>query len=128
MKAEQKLQWIAALLSGDYEQGQGRLRRKDDYCCLGVMCDVAAQQGYGYWKNTETEGGMPRWKFVFGDYGQGYLPSNSSWSSIPPSLQNVLGLLPNQNILAGMNDQEGKSFEQIAQWIEENVEPEEDTP
>ncbi len=33
-------QWIAALRSGKYEQGQGALRDGDSFCCLGVLCDL----------------------------------------------------------------------------------------
>lgn len=41
MKKTLKLKWIAALRSGAYKQGKGRLRRGDSYCCLGVLCEVA---------------------------------------------------------------------------------------
>jgi hypothetical protein len=42
-----KAEWIAALESGDYEQGQGALALVTDegkrtYCCLGVLCEVLA--------------------------------------------------------------------------------------
>jgi len=40
-------QWLAALRSGDYNQGYGCLRHYDydnpqdsTYCCLGVLCDI----------------------------------------------------------------------------------------
>ena len=32
--------WLAALRSGKYVQGKGRLREDDSFCCLGVLCDV----------------------------------------------------------------------------------------
>ena len=40
MNEQIKQDWIAALLSGDYTQGQERLRDGDRYCCLGVLCDL----------------------------------------------------------------------------------------
>ena len=40
MTPEFKAQWIAALRSGKYEQGKGRLREGDKFCCLGVACDL----------------------------------------------------------------------------------------
>jgi hypothetical protein len=48
MNPEIKAQWVAALRSGDYEQGMSRLVtvRGDgtfDYCCLGVLCDLAVK-------------------------------------------------------------------------------------
>ena len=35
-----KAKWVEALRSGDYKQGTNRLRIGDEYCCLGVLCDV----------------------------------------------------------------------------------------
>jgi len=38
--------WIAALRSGEYKQGRKVLRNeKDEYCCLGVACELAARAG-----------------------------------------------------------------------------------
>ncbi len=34
-------QWIAALESGEYEQGAGQLAQDGYFCCLGVLCEVA---------------------------------------------------------------------------------------
>jgi hypothetical protein len=33
--------WIAALRSGNYVQGTGALNCNDNFCCLGVLCEVA---------------------------------------------------------------------------------------
>jgi hypothetical protein len=39
---EFKAKWIAALESGEYEQGRNSLKTSDGrYCCLGVACVVA---------------------------------------------------------------------------------------
>jgi len=35
--------WIAALRSGKYEQGRDQLRSGKEYCCLGVLCDLAVK-------------------------------------------------------------------------------------
>ncbi len=46
MNPEVKQMWVAALRSGEYEQGTLRLRSHDDkYCCLGVLCDLAVKAG-----------------------------------------------------------------------------------
>ena len=50
MNAQIKAAWIAALRSGEYKQGQGRLRFGDEFCCLGVLCDLAFKQGLGKWE------------------------------------------------------------------------------
>jgi hypothetical protein len=41
-----KAQWLSALRSGEYKQGQGKLAKvaesgEKQYCCLGVLCDIA---------------------------------------------------------------------------------------
>ena len=40
---EKQEQWLSALESGDYQQGQANLRNADfEYCCLGVLCDLVS--------------------------------------------------------------------------------------
>lgn len=49
MNPDVKTAWVAALRSGDYEQGQELLHQVDGarhlYCCLGVLCDLAYRAG-----------------------------------------------------------------------------------
>lgn len=49
MNPEIKKLWIDALLSGEYQQGQGYLHQIEDqeskFCCLGVLCDLAIKNG-----------------------------------------------------------------------------------
>lgn len=47
MDANVKSLWISALRSNEYRQGFGRLHNivENSYCCLGVLCDVAVQEG-----------------------------------------------------------------------------------
>lgn len=41
-KTVTRKEWIEALKSGEYKQGAGYLRTKDDeFCCLGVLCALA---------------------------------------------------------------------------------------
>lgn len=44
--------WVTALESGDYQQTKGKLHREESnginkpgYCCLGVLCEIAVQEG-----------------------------------------------------------------------------------
>ena len=51
---EFKSAWLAALRSGEYEQGKKFLRRDyNEFCCLGVACDVLHKSGklQGEWQN-----------------------------------------------------------------------------
>lgn len=40
MDSEVKQLWIDALRSGKYKQGLGKLRDSNNFCCLGVLCDL----------------------------------------------------------------------------------------
>lgn len=58
--------WIAALLSGNYEQGRNRLCAKGKYCCLGVLAEVngvpSEVNGWGhreyYFNNGPSQTGV----------------------------------------------------------------------
>lgn len=63
MNEEIKQKWVAALRSGEYEQGTEFLNRDDTFCCLGVLCDVIAKENENiFWADgditdgTENEG------------------------------------------------------------------------
>lgn len=46
MKPEIKAEWVAALRSGEYEQGYHVLQNEEGrYCCLGVLCEIAVKHG-----------------------------------------------------------------------------------
>jgi hypothetical protein len=45
MDPEKKGKWVAALRSGEYEQGTGSLNNGGKFCCLGVLCDLAIEAG-----------------------------------------------------------------------------------
>jgi hypothetical protein len=50
MNPDVKKRWVAALRSGEYVQGVRALKRRTEsggleYCCLGVLCDLAARDG-----------------------------------------------------------------------------------
>jgi len=106
---EIKTKWLEALRSGKYQQGVRVLRSiHDDYCCLGVLCNLIAPEKWG---NPDYGTGM----FFMSDNGdkKRYFP--------PDEVRNAAGLsLENGDTLAGKND-EGQSFEQIAKFIEENL-------
>ena len=57
MNSKVKEAWVNALRSGKYEQGSERLRSVSGYCCLGVLCDIYAQEHNTEWEfrgNEET--------------------------------------------------------------------------
>lgn len=122
---EFKARWVAALRSGEYQQGMEWLKDyKGHFCCLGVACDLDDP-------NT--------WKRYFDDeyctkYDSTGFPSRDD---LPGDVYSVLNTKVNfytklggntvthkhikiMSHLACMND-DGHSFKEIAKWIEENL-------
>lgn len=107
MKLNKKLKhkWLKALRSGEYKQGKGHL--KDDFygatfCCLGVLCEVSKLKqdlnGYYQYKNSKSDTKLPR-KF-----------------------RQKIGMTVNtQSKLISMNDDEPKTFDEIAKYISRNL-------
>jgi hypothetical protein len=104
--------WVKALRSGDYEQGQGALRRLTEDgpqdCCLGVLCDLAISNGI----ELETRKSSYDNKIVFG----------SSSVGVPPiEVMDWAGLEYGQaEQYADLNDVQDYTFEQIADYIEDH--------
>lgn len=44
MKRSIARKWAQALESGEYKQCKGQLRKGDSFCCLGVLCNLHAQE------------------------------------------------------------------------------------
>lgn len=115
---ERQLDWIARLRSGRYKQGIGYLREKGKFCCLGVGCDVLADEGLGEWSKGDIDA------FVYsgsGDASMERLPSG-----VPElfDLSDQEGELPFRDrcgqrvYLTFMNDVYDCTFDQIADVIE----------
>jgi hypothetical protein len=101
MNQDLKTRWLAALRSGEYRQGRGRLRDGDGdvyaYCCLGVLADLIDSEGWDGCDNS--------WK--------------GRMSYLPESL--AAGLIqPETEALAVLNDS-GASFAAIADVIEKDL-------
>lgn len=43
-QADNRINWLLALRSGEWKQGVGELRNHDRYCCIGVACDVLGKK------------------------------------------------------------------------------------
>lgn len=99
--------WLAALRSGEYKQGKNKLRTDGDFCCLGVLCDVAAKRGIGAW--------VPGTDRFLGPDG------NVCTMFAPNEIIDALGAYLEDTKLTFMNDSENKSFAEIADYIEEQL-------
>lgn len=122
LNPEVKAKWVAALRSGKYVQGTGRLCRDGKYCCLGVLCDVMGATK----KQEPCFAGHEVVRFEYGD--------GNSVDVLPHTISNEVGITigghlnrpiedPNGttpfNSLWELNDCAGYDFNQIAQVIEE---------
>lgn len=128
MNPEIKKKWVDALRSGKYTQGRGYLRDENNrFCCLGVLCDVLAPEG---WTETVED---PDYD---GDEYRGYyafieqLPEACNHEEVkytthlPHGIRKVCEVenqFAAQDQLIDMNDEKRASFHEIADWIEENL-------
>lgn len=124
------VEWIRRLRSGEYEQGQGALRKRsrfgedapDAFCCIGVACEVAVDSG------RLLRFVLPDWNRAY-EYGEKNNTSGNERSAIgwPLSLQSWLGqeskMHPSilSSVLVRMNDGDDKSFIDIANYLEHEV-------
>ena len=118
---ESARKWVAALRSGRYAQGRSVLRRvgTDEFCCLGVACDLAVDAGV-----------IPPPEQSDGAYGYG-VGHERDHIVLPPSVARWLGLRTHggdyggtdlaAECLAADNDN-GMSFRRVADLIESEPE------
>jgi hypothetical protein len=115
-----KIRWIDALLSGDYSQGTDRLRTGDRFCCLGVLCDLAAQEGIGQWSPINTNFHLD------GKVFYGAIPHVvADWAGLEyedrtPLLDHTEEGTETLDQLASMNDS-GWTFQQIAEIVKDKL-------
>lgn len=107
MQKAMKKKWIKALRSDEYEQGRGSLvSYNNEFCCLGVLCNIS---DLGEWKRTAFG-----WRYEYnGSCSKYRLPSEV--------IAHFEILIHEEKALMNMNDGDRASFNQIADWIEENM-------
>lgn len=135
MKQDILNQWLAALRSGEYKQGQGKLRVSEGFCCLGVLCDLYAKaHSNAEWHEVKHLDGANF--LVKGEYGAfdeyDYLPIPvQQWAGVTEANPRVgAGYGQTRNVkveqltvghemrpLSELNDS-GMSFEKIARLLE----------
>lgn len=129
-QAEHRALWVAALRSGEYRQGRGKLTlaTQDGYshCCLGVACEVARANGV----DLEVEPGPDGFSLFYGEPGEPfrdelYLPEPvREWLGLDSergSLDPDVDLATEHRYfryLSSLNDSAGYDFNQIADVIE----------
>ena len=99
--------WVKALRSGRYRQTSHQLRAESKYyCCLGVLCTVEKKM-----KST----GLP----ISWNHNTVVVQTVEDALEIPLPLKKAIGLTKSgEDRLIAMNDDQHKSFKQIADYIE----------
>lgn len=134
MNKKLKKEWVKALRSGKYKQGVGALctsvNGEDKFCCLGLLADICSPHigEQLYWVKTYEYiiigDKKENWKLV--DASDRRVDTHDSFTAdegklLSHKLLDKLGLdYVAQEHLAGMND-DGYSFLDISDWIEENL-------
>lgn len=128
MDANFKPLWTEALRSGRFTQGSAMLAIVDPepkHCCLGVACEVFMElhPDLMTFKINTTLGGKT---FTFNPDNRSEedlrFDGHSETVVLPSVLADYLEITPEQqDSLVGMNDDEGKNFLEIADWIDENL-------
>jgi hypothetical protein len=115
-----KNKWVEALRSGNYPQARGALFVENNettgYCCLGVACKIVGIED----DKLTSYGDISDFSDDYGD------EDGDKLAEIPIYLiDDSYGLIP---LLIDMNDGKrieknpsSKSFEEIADWIEQNL-------
>lgn len=115
--------WVDALRSGKYKQARSYLANEQGHCCLGVLCELAIQNGVSVEKREEhyiTDIEDDRLYYTYDD-AEAVLPQSVvDWAEVPGCNPDVLSNHEEgdeDESLAGLNDA-GASFEEIANIIE----------
>lgn len=124
MNPEVKQKWIGALRSGKYEQGSEKLRSVSGYCCLGVLCDLYAQEHNTQWefRGNEETNLQPQDYWYFGDQSEFLPESVREWAEL--NLYNPILRVEDDDEMFEVNEEvstlndEGYSFSTIADLIE----------
>lgn len=112
-------QWLKTLRSNKFSQSKHALRRGKNgvfgYCCLGVACELYGQEHNVPWTPAEQN------TFRFMEQ-KAYLPSSvRTWLGLKDEHIKIGKYSDRpEHILALLNDDDDKSFAEIADFIEKN--------
>jgi hypothetical protein len=117
MNPEIKQKWIDAL--GVYPQSQNALKNPDGFCCLGVLCDIYAQEHNVSWNKDNGE----TCQTLYGS--SDYLPvAVVNWAGLEDYNPTVNYFDEDETAyqveLSVLND-DGITFSEIAKLIEEQL-------
>lgn len=124
MREDIKVRWVEALRSGQYEQTEGLLANDNGFCCLGVLCEIAVQDGVVVKEVKDQWEGDPNDNHVV-TYGVGteyamdaVLPSMVyEWAELESSNPAIM-YQDVRHPISDLNDDYKLTFSEIADVIE----------
>lgn len=125
MDPVKKAEWVRRLRSGVYLQGQGQLHIRrpegDFYCCLGVLCEMAKEDGVELSiTEYEVHSGLVLSIQYHGE--EEFLPTRvQEWAGLAdsnPTVSYAANGRTRNNTLSYLNDDFRESFPEIADIIE----------
>jgi hypothetical protein len=116
MNKEIKARWVEALRSGNYEQGRYNLRQNNQFCCLGVLCDVVKDEVGCNWLPSQDHFSN-LYKFDEADEILPIVVAEYADLQVSPRLEIATGVVE----IANLNDSAEYSFEQLADLIEQQL-------
>lgn len=128
MKKSVAMNWVKALRSGKYKKGKLYLKKDNNFCCLGVMCDIS---GLGKWQSNVMN--QETYLTSSGEQRSGVLPKDVElWAGLSSGKGEYRGKNGRTYSLTNWNDNgyqdftdpndkaTPQTFEQIANFIEKN--------
>lgn len=116
-----KERWATALESGEYKQGTGGLRDADSdtYCCLGVLCELAVEDGIIERRLRKGFRQSPEWVYGYPGESAFLPPEVTKWAGLDQPGGRFSGNSPTVNgtELVELNDNQYRDFPYIAQQI-----------
>lgn len=111
MKPEIKKKWLSALRSGEYKQGIRKLRNnKDNFCCLGVLCDLHSKETESVWVRNATD-------FSYIECRDTLPKLVKDWAGLNSAVTVLLSLM-NDGIYCSNSEM---TFSEIADYIEKEL-------
>jgi hypothetical protein len=120
MNSKIKEAWVNALHSGKYEQGKEKLRSVSGYCCLGVLCDIYAEEHNTEWKfrgNEETN--LQPMDYWYYEGESEFLPKSVvDWAELETNNPYLLVDDEEESLCVSHLNDTGYTFSQIADLIQ----------
>jgi hypothetical protein len=110
MNPQIKQKWVDALRSGEYQQGQYCLRTDNEFCCLGVLCDLYGKENNVEWNLVNDDG-----NYEFQEQPELLPLFVVEWAGVENDNPEIC-----ETSLAELNDGES-TFNEIADLIEKHL-------